>query len=157
MHVEFPGRAESGGLRGLLLSAVRAADDDEAGRAGGAAAESAGRPGPAAADVPGRLARGRRGMRVRAERRVRPVPADHQPSHESAARSRAGRPGEAGRVGVLPRPAAGPGRDRRPDRLHAAVTTRGRDGYSSRRVLTSIWTGKGSLTLSVWPARAVVC
>ena len=39
---------------------------------------------------------------------VRPVPADDQPSHEGAARGRAGGPGQARRMGLLPRPSRRP-------------------------------------------------
>src|ERR1700723_2844904 len=121
MYVYSPDGAQPGGDGRVLRAAVRRAADYGASWAGRAAAEGAGRPGAAAADVAGRLPRGRRGMRVRPERRVRPVPADDKPPPEGAARGWPGGPGQARRVGLLPDPTAGPGQPRRPDRLPAAV------------------------------------
>ena len=51
-----------------------------------------GRPGPAAAAVADRLPRRRRGLRLRPDRRVRPVRPDDQPPPQGAARGRADRP-----------------------------------------------------------------
>src|SRR5580693_2496891 len=122
MCVYFPDGTQPGGNGRVLRAAVRRAADYGASRAGRAAAEGAGRPGAAAADVAGRLPRGRRGMRVRPERRVRPVPADDQPPPEGAARGWPGGPGQARRMGLLPGPPAGPGQPGRADRLRAAIT-----------------------------------
>src|SRR5260370_28068151 len=122
MYVEVFGGAEPGGQRGVLPAAVPGAAVGGAGRAGRAAAEGAGRAGPAAADVAGGLASGRRGMRVRPGRRIRPVPADDQPPPEGPARQRPAGPGEARRVGLLPGPDPGAGQPRRAARLPAGLT-----------------------------------
>src|SRR6266567_5578375 len=104
MYVEVSGGAEPGRYGGVLRAAVDRAAVPRAGRAGRAATEGARRSGPAAADVPDRLAPRRRGLRVRPDRRVRPVAAHDQSSPEGAARQRPAGPGEARRVGLLPGP-----------------------------------------------------
>ena len=88
--------------RRLLLAADPRAARRRAGRADRAAAQGAGRPGPAPAALAGRLARRRRGLRLRPQRRLRPVPADDQPPPQAAPRGRAARPREARRLGLLP-------------------------------------------------------
>src|SRR6266487_5417024 len=107
MYVEVSAGAEPGRPRRVLPATVPRAAVGRAGRAGRAAAEGAGRAGAAAADVADRLAPGRRGLRVRPERRVRPVPAHDQPSPESAAPGRPAGAGQARRVGLLPGPDRG--------------------------------------------------
>src|SRR5215831_10051799 len=104
MYVEVPAGTGPGQYSGVLSAAVPRAAVGRAGRPGRAAAEGAGRAGAAAADVADRLPPRRRGLRLRPERRVRPVPADDQPSPEGAARGRAAGPREAWRVGLLPGP-----------------------------------------------------
>src|ERR1700745_4150805 len=64
---------------------------------------------PGGADVAGGLPSGRRGLRLRPERGIRPDPADDQPSPEGLARGGPAGPGEARRVGLLPGPSRGTG------------------------------------------------
>ena len=88
----------------LLLTAAQAAAGCRGGGADRAAAQGAGRPGPAAAALAGRVARRPGGLRLRPERRLRPLPADDQPPPQGAPRGRAARPEQARRLGLLPRP-----------------------------------------------------
>ena len=67
----------------------------------GAGVQGPGRPGPAAAGVADRRAPGRRGMRLRPDRRVRPDPAHHQPPPEDAAGGRDHRQRAARHLGLL--------------------------------------------------------
>src|SRR6478736_1333584 len=102
MHVKVRSRADAGPDRGLLLAAHPGTAHPGGGRADRAARQ--GHRGSRAAPpaVAGRLPRGRRGVRVRPQRRVRPLPAHDQPPPEGAARRGAPRPREARGVGLLP-------------------------------------------------------
>src|SRR4051794_23352428 len=93
----------------LLHPAGSRADERGAGGPDRPAPEGHRRPGPPPAPVDGAVPRGWRGLRVRPDPGLRPVPADHQPPPEGAARVRAAAPGEARCVGVLPGPPRGDG------------------------------------------------
>src|SRR6478609_720159 len=119
MHVKVRSRADAGPDRGLLLAAHPGAAHPGGGRADRAARQ--GHRGSRAAPpaVAGRLPRGRRGVRVRPQRRVRPLPAHDQPPPEGAARRGAPRPREARGVGLLPPQRRSPRRRRvAPRRRH---------------------------------------
>src|SRR4029077_19942170 len=71
------------------------------GRAHRSPGQGAGRPRATAPAVAGGIASGRRGLRVRPPRRLRPLPTHHQPPPEGAPRGRSPRPDQAWRVGLL--------------------------------------------------------
>src|SRR5688572_22942539 len=131
MHVEVSG-AHSGPDRGVLLTAHQRTAERRAGRADRPAGEGARRPGAPAAAVARRLPRRRRGLRVRPQRRLRPVAAHDQPPPQGAARRGPPGPGEAGRVGVLPHQRRRAARLRCPARRRGPMT-----GRMSRRISDS--------------------
>src|SRR6476660_9527587 len=119
MHVKVRSRSDAGPDRGLLLAAQPGTAHPGGGRADRAARQ--GHRGSRAAPpaVAGRLPLGRRGVRVRPQRRVRPLPAHDQPPPEGAARRGAPRPREARGVGLLPPQRRSPRRRRvAPRRRH---------------------------------------
>ncbi|CAA9379204.1 MAG: Arsenical resistance operon repressor, partial [uncultured Nocardioidaceae bacterium] len=98
----------------VLRPACPQADGRRPGRHGRRAAEGTCGPGPTAPDVDRVVPHGRRGVRVRPDRRLRLVPADDQPPPQGPARSRAARARQARRLGLLPCPPRGLERARRP-------------------------------------------
>ena len=97
---------------GVLLAARPGAAEPRPGRSDRPAAQGARRPGAPAPALAGGLPPGRRGVRVRPQRRLRPVAADDQPPPQGAARRRAARPHQARSVGLLPDPERGARRPR---------------------------------------------
>src|SRR3954464_9499254 len=155
MYVEVPAGAVPHRDRRLLLTARAPAAVPVPGRAGGAAAQGARRSRPAAADVPRRLARRRRGVRLRSQRRLRPVAAHDQPSPQGAARRRAARAREARGVGLLPRPHRGAFESRRADRrsctVNAAVVRRALAEFLGTAVLVAAVVGSGVMAVRLSP------
>src|SRR4051794_10449190 len=120
--VEVPPRAHAGRDGRVLLAAHPGAAHRPRGGADRSPAQGAGGPRQAAAVVPHRLARRRRGVPVRPQRRLRALPAHHQPPPQGAARDRAARAHQARRVGLLPGPARGTRRPGRADRRRRRVS-----------------------------------
>src|SRR5215472_5298738 len=87
--------------RGVLHTAGAPADHRQPSHQPRPAAEGAGRPYPAEAGLHGRRPRGRRGMRLSADRTTRPDPADHFAPPEDPRRRRDLHPRQARRLGLL--------------------------------------------------------
>src|SRR4051794_18858729 len=124
-HVEVfsdRARADTGAGGRLLLAADRTAFDPRPGGPHRALAQGPCRPGASATAVAGGLTRRRRGLRVRPQRRLRPVAAHHQPSPEGAPRGRSHRAQQTRRVGLLPRQRGRDDRCRPAARNHRPVS-----------------------------------
>src|SRR3954451_2335056 len=125
IHVEVfdaTSRADTGAGCCLLFAADRTAVDGGPSGSHRSLAEGPGRPGAAAAALAGGGARRWGSLRVRPQRRLRPVPADHQPSPEGAPRGRSPRPQQTRCVGLLPRQRRGDERRRPAAGSHGPVS-----------------------------------
>src|SRR3954451_10592371 len=122
MYVEVSARAHSGRDGRLLRSARPGAALGRAGGADRSAGEGVGRPRAAAPALAGGVPPGRRGVRVRPERRLRPLPAHDQPPPQGAARGGAPRPDQARGLGLLLDQAGRARRPGRADRRRRRVT-----------------------------------
>ncbi|CAA9367720.1 MAG: Arsenical resistance operon repressor, partial [uncultured Nocardioides sp.] len=100
----------------VLLAADARAAVGRPGRAARSAPQGARRPGPPAPGLDGGGQRGRRGLRLRPQRRLRPLAAHDQPPPQGAPRGRPARPVQARRLGLLRRTPRGARRRRRPPR-----------------------------------------
>src|SRR5690349_17232791 len=123
MYVEVFARAHAAPGRRLLLAGDARTAVRGRRRADHPAGEGARRSRAAAAALPRGVPRRRRGVRVRPQRRVRPVAADDQPPPEGAPRGRAHRPGQARGLGLLPRQRRRARRPGRPPRRRHRVTS----------------------------------
>src|SRR6478609_4921453 len=124
IYVEVPAdpRADAGRDRRVLLAVDPGAAQRRGRGAGRAPAQGARGPRTAPADVAGGLARGRRGVRVRPQRRLRPLAADDQPPPQGPARGGAARPHQARGLGLLRRQGRSARRPRRADRRSREVS-----------------------------------
>src|SRR4051794_8849409 len=122
MHAEVFDVAQSHRAGRLLLSAAQGAPRRRRGGAHRPVAQGPRRPGAVAAAVPRRVVRRSGGVRVRPQRRLRPLPADDQPPPQGAPRGGPARPQQARRLGVLPRSPAGAHRPQHPSRRRGRVT-----------------------------------